>query len=171
MLAGETGWRDLLQRPVGGLPLAPSGTLLVWFGEETEEKLAEVGVEGWEGRVMEVLDKLIWAFEAESPSQGITVVLPTGFPAEARERVRAAFAERVAGGLHVVGHRQGFELFENRWTVGGWSTAMLGFADPAGILRVADRLETVYNRLPRIIRDQMRTYQDHVRPGQAGAAE
>ena len=171
VLAGETGWRALLQRPVSGLPLSPSGTLLVWFGEETTGKLAEAGVEGWQERVLTVLDKLVWAFEGEKPSQGITVVVPEAFPEEARTRLHAEFAPRVAGGFRVVSHRQGFELFENRWTVSGWATAMLGFVDPAGILRVADRLESVYNRLPRIIRDQLRTYQDHVRPGQAGAAE
>jgi len=170
-LEGEDGWRTLLQRPVSGLPLAPSGTLLVWFGEEREEKLLEAGVAGWRSRVTEVLDKLVWAFEGESPSQGITVVVPEAFPEEARAELRTEYGARVAGGLEIVSHTQGFELFENRWTVSGWSTVMLGFVDPAGILRVADRVPSVYNRMPRNIRDFMRTYQDHVRPGQAGAAE
>jgi hypothetical protein len=170
-LEGEDGWRTLLRRPVSGLPLASSGTLLVWFGQEREEKLLESGVDGWRSRVTEVLDKLVWAFEGESPSQGITVVVPEAFPKDARAALHAEFGARVSGGLEIVSHRQGFELFENRWTVSGWSTVMLGFVDPAGILRVADRVPSVYNRLPRAIRDFMRTYQDHVRPGQAGAAE
>ena len=111
----------------------------------------------------------------EALPEGSVVMLSADFdPASAAELLPAYTAtihHLLKRGLKVVTHSHGRGITEEgRWTVGGWTTTMIVFADPAGVLRHARSLSGIGNPMTRELRKVLKEYRDHVRPGQAGAA-
>lgn len=169
---GGESWTDLKGRPVSGMPIFDSGTIVLWFSAETAERMAEMKEGEWRARVSEALSEFLSHFEVESPSQGLTVVLPAAMPEADRAALQAEFAARAPrGGLGWAAHARAQDLMESSWTVGGWTRPVAAFADPAGILRWAKPLSRSQVGLPRDLLTIMREYQDHARPGVAGAAD
>ncbi|HEX9792813.1 MAG TPA: hypothetical protein VGC54_02410 [Planctomycetota bacterium] len=168
---GELRWRDLLRRPVTGVPLANSGTVLMWFPDQGADKLEAEGEEGWIERVRERVESLVVDLEYESPSQGLTLMVPQEFPAAGREALLAEFAARLPGGLAIGTHAMPVELEESGRTIQGWAPPILAFIDPVGILQYAERHKTFSEGLPEKLLHQLLIHQDHRRPGQAGPAE
>ncbi len=168
---GAPSWSELVQRPVSGLELRPSGTVLLWFPDQTPEKLAEMQPDEWSERVTQVLDKLAEDFEFEGPSQGVVAVLPPSFPAEAAGPLREKYAEAFPGGFRLQRHDRPGELEESDWTIQGWTTPTLAFIDPAGILQHYEKVKRYRTGLSKEVLRWMALHQDHSRPGQAGAFE
>ena len=75
------------------------------------------------------------------------------------------------GGLRWADHSSDLDITERGMTVGGWIRPLLGFADPAGIMRYHARMSRLRVSLPKELRNLLREYQDHSRPGQAGAGD
>lgn len=169
---GEDSWGGLEGRPVSGLPIFDSGTVIVWFAAETAARLAEIKEGEWRGRVAETLGDFLTLYEVESPSQGVTVVLPAAMPEADRASLQAEFAGRAPrGGLGWAVHAREQDLMESAWTVGGWTRPVAAFADPAGILRWSQPLSRAQVGLPRALLTFLREYQDHARPGVAGSQD
>ncbi len=169
---GGESWRDLLGRPATGVRLGDSGTLLLWIAAEKPERLASLKEGEWRARVAKVLVDFLNHFAVESPSQGVTVVLPAAMPEADRGALGADFAALAPqGGLAWSVHERGQDLTESTWTVGGWTRPVAAFVDPAGIMRWAMPLRQEQTGLPRALVQWMRQYQDHARPGVAGAAD
>ena len=170
-LAGETEWKDLIGLPTSDLPLTPSGTVILWFSEQTAEKQEEMAEGDWAEHVISRTARFVDAFLAEDASQGLLVVVPESFPMSGRRALREEFTEDFPD-LLLATHTRGVEIGEEGgWTVGGWTPTMLAFADPAGILRYARRMQSNLYQVPRELNKVLLEYRDHVRPGQAGAAE
>ncbi len=168
---GAASWSELVQRPVTGIELRPSGTVLLWFPDQKAEKLAEMKEGEWAERVTTVLDKLAEDFEFEGPSQGVVTVLPPSFPEEALAPLRERYAEAYGGGFRAQRHDRPGELEESDWTVQGWTTPTLAFVDPAGILQHYEKVKRYRTGLSKEMLRWMALHQDHSRPGQAGAHE
>jgi len=169
--SGDLQWRFMLGRPVSGLPLADSGTVLVWHPEQTEAKRKEMEDGEWYDRVADSLDLLLDGLESEYPSQGLLVLVPPSFPEEAIGFLKEDFADVLPGGFDVMLHSQprGFE--EDQRTIGGWTSPVLAFVDPTGFLRYSRRLTRFTATLPVDFRNLLRELQDHSRPGLAGASD
>jgi hypothetical protein len=169
---GAESWRDLLGRPVSGLPTFDSGTVLLWFAAEKPERIAELQEGDWRARIGAALGAFLDLYAAEQTSQGLTVVLPAALPEADRAALEGDFAERAPrGGLRWSVHDRGQDLSESSWTVAGWTRPVLAFADPAGILRWSAPLRHAQVGLPRDLLNALREYQDHARPGVAGAKD
>jgi hypothetical protein len=168
--AGGSEWNDLVGRPVSGLPLGAAGTLLMWFPAEEGERIAS-GAAEWRAQVEAAVSGLLAAVAEAGASQCVTVVLPRELGDEAREALRARFAEAPPGGLEWAVHARGSGLDGRDIAVGGWRRPQLLFADPAGVLRWAQPHTASRRTLPRALMELLRQYQDHARPGVAGAAE
>ncbi len=172
---GQSSLRELVGRPVNGVPLAPAGTAILWFPEEKAERIAEVGQDGWRTRIDEQARRFLREWQVELPAQGVTIVLPDAFDRAEADDLRAALeAEEELmpkGGLRWSWHGPKPEMAESRMTVGGWTRPLLAFADPAGVLRAARRMSTTGTAIPDVIFDLLEVYQDHSRPGMAGAAD
>lgn len=173
---GAEKLRDLLDRPVTGMPLASSGTGMLWFPEEHLDKLEEKGMETYAEELEATIALFLEQWHVEDPSQGVTIVLPTSLPQEVRTQLEKTFVassdegwELPRGGLFWTTHPARPDLLESGMTVGGWKRPLVLFVDPAGILRFARRLSKTHSGLHRDLRQQLLEYQDHRRPGQAGA--
>jgi hypothetical protein len=106
----------------------------------------------------------------------VTIVLPSSLPAELREGLHQRVIQSLVedeflprGGLFWSTHPPRPDLLESGMTVGGWKRPLVLFVDPAGILRFARRLSRTHSGLHRELQQQLLEYQDHRRPGQAGA--
>jgi len=168
---GEEKWRWMLGRPVTGLPLAPSGTLLLWFPEQSAERIEGLGADDWYNRVADELNALLDALESEFPSQGLLVVVPPSFPQADLAALREGFGPHVVGGFDVVRHARIEPLEEEARTIQGWRRPLFGFVDPTGFLRYAKRQGRPSSRLPNDLTRLLTEYQDHSRPGRAGAGD
>ena len=168
---GEDSWRELVRRPVLGLPLSVSGTLLLWFPEETSKKLASLNAGDRLQRVREVLERFFLDFEAEDPSQGVTVVLPKSMDPGVADLLNIDYAKRSPGGFEVAFHQRDIILEESEWTVQGWTSPALAFVDPAGILLWAQRYGRYRTGFPESMRKWMTIHHDHARTGLAGPKE
>ena len=167
---GATEWRDLNGRPVTGLPLHPSGSLLLWFPEQLKGKGANASEEEKLEHYLTSLRRFLEDYAADKPSQGITVVLPNSIGVKTIETMRHELKDLVAPGLAFTTHSRP-EPEESQWTVGGWAQPWLAFVDPAGILRKTERLKSWRTGLPQGLEEMLRQYQDHTRPGVAGASD
>jgi hypothetical protein len=132
----------------------------------------------WQQVVSDRLLTFLQNWMVEDPSQGITVVLPESMPIAEREALQAEFLKPVddefvlpRGGLRWATHQSDLDITARGMTVGGWIRPLLGFADPAGILRFHERMSRSRVSLPKAMRNLLREYQDHSRPGQAGAGD
>lgn len=169
---GAESRTGLVGRPVSGLPLGAAGTVLLWIHAEDAQRLADAGPDAWRAQIEERIDGLVTALQDVNASQTLTVVLPQELAADDREALRARFADvQLRGGLQWAAHQRGAALAGNAVAVRGWTRPQLGFADPAGVLRWWGQLSTTLRSLPNAMRERMREYQDHARPGVAGAAE
>ncbi len=172
---GASKLRELLDRPLTGLPLVGAGTAILWFPEESAEHLEKLEAGAWEAHIKENLDRFLEFWDVEDPSQGVLVVLPQGLPAAERKDLPSSYQEAnedfelPKGGLLWATHPPRPDLQEGRMTVGGWTRPLLLFADPAGIVRFARRISTSQPGLHRDLVRLLLEYQDHQRPGQAGA--
>lgn len=173
---GADKLRDLLDRPVTGMPLAGSGTAVLWFPTENPDKLEEKGLEAYADELAATVAGFLELWHVEDPSQGVTILLSETLPAEVRAdletRITSAATEAEQlprGGLFWSTHPPRPDLLESGMTVGGWKRPLVLFADPAGILRFARRLSKTHAGLHRELQRQLLEYQDHRRPGQAGA--
>ena len=163
---------DLVGRPVSGLPLGAAGTILVWCAAEDAARVTEAGASAWRAQLEEWIDGLLPAVQDAELSQSITIVLPRELAAEEQAALRARFAAvELRGGLLWAVHDRGSALTEGSIAVGGWIRPLLGFADPAGVLRWWGPMSTHGRMLPSGLSKQLREYPDHARPGVAGAAE
>jgi hypothetical protein len=161
----------LVGRPVSGLPLGAAGTVLLWFPAEDAARLAEAGEGAWRTQIEEVVATLTPALQDAAASQALTVVLPQELAVAEFDALRARFADAgLRGGLQWATHARGTALAESV-AVRGWHRPLLGFADPAGVLRWWGQMSTSRRSLPSNMLEKMRQYQDHARPGVAGAAE
>jgi hypothetical protein len=167
---GAPSWSELVGRPVTGVPLHPSGTVLLWFPDQTAEKLAEMEPGDWRTRVGEVLGRLAEDFEFERPSQGLAVVLPPSFPAAEEAGLAEAFAARFPG-FGLVRHDRPGSLEESEWTIQGWTTPTVAFVDPAGNLQYYEKVKRYRSGMSKELLRLLALHQDHSRPGQAGASE
>ena len=167
---GAADWRDLNGRPVTGLPLHPSGSLLLWFPDQLIGKGADASDAEKLEHYRTSLERFLGDYGADNPSQGITVVLPENIPKDTIEELSTALQGLVEPGLEFAVHTRA-EPEESQWTVGGWAQPWLAFVDPAGILRRTERLKSWRTGLPQGLEDLMRQYQDHTRPGTAGASD
>jgi hypothetical protein len=168
---GQKDWRELISRPVTGLPLATSGTVLLWFPEQTEQKLSKLQPGDWYERVADDLDRAFDILEPEFPSQGLLVMLPPSFPEDQIAALRDDFAQVMPGGFEVRRHQRPESLEEDRRTVQGWTRPVLAFIDPTGFLRYAKRQSRFSRSLPDDLRLLLIQHQDHSRPGTAGAGD
>jgi hypothetical protein len=169
---GGESLRDLKGRPVSGMPIFDSGTVAIWFAAETPERMAELKEGEWRARIAAALGEFLDHYEVESPSQGVTVILPEALSETDRASLQAEFTPRAPrGGLGWAVHQREQDLMESTWTVGGWTRPIVAFADPAGTLRWALPLRQSQVGLPRDLLTLLREYQDHARPGVAGAAD
>lgn len=175
---GAERLRDFIGRPVTGLPLSGAGTAIIWIPGESEKHRAEMEAGEWQQAVSNRLLIFLQNWMVEDPSQGITVVLPESMPVVERKALQAEFLKPVEdefvlprGGLRWATHQSDSDITARGMTVGGWIRPLLGFADPAGILRYHERLSRSRVSLPKEMRNLLREYQDHSRPGQAGAGD
>lgn len=168
---GDQRWRWLVGRPVSGLPLAPSGTVVLWYPEQTEDKLAELEEGAWYDEVAEELNRLLDGMELEFPSQGVLVLVPESFPEADVVALREGFGEYVRGGFDVVRHDRPEAAEEELRTIAGWRRPLIAFVDPTGFLRYARREGRPTTRLPQPLRELLVEHQDHSRPGRAGAGD
>jgi len=173
---GKTNIRDLLGRPVTGLPLAGPGTALVWFPEESAKHLAELEEGEWVQEIQKTLDLFLEQWMIEDPSQGVTVVWPESIPQATRDKMQKRYEKGEVeditmprGGIFFATHPGRADLMESGMTVGGWKRPIIMFADPAGILQFARRLSRTRSGLHRDLLGQLLEFQDHSRPGQAGS--
>lgn len=174
-LPGKNRLRELIGLPVNGVPLADPGTVILWFSEEKAEQIAEVGQEAWRERIEEQCLRLLKAWKVQLPAQGITIVLPQSLGEEQaailRSNLEAEELLHPRGPLQWSWHGPKPELRESSMTVGGWTRPLLVFADPVGIARSARRMPTTGSAIPEEIFRLLEIYQDHSRPGMAGAAD
>ncbi|MDP7061652.1 MAG: hypothetical protein QF489_01805 [Planctomycetota bacterium] len=176
---GANRMRDFIGRPVTGLPLAGAGTAILWIPGESEKHRLEMEEGEWRESVQKTVSTFLASWVVEDPSQGITVVLPESMAATDRAALRDYFAETPKdeefvlprGGLRWADHSSDLDITERGMTVGGWIRPLLGFADPAGIMRYHARMSRLRVSLPKELRNLLREYQDHSRPGQAGAGD
>jgi hypothetical protein len=175
---GAERLRDFIGRPVTGLPLSGAGTAILWIPGESEKHRKEMKSGEWQQVVSDRLLTFLQNWMVEDPSQGITVVLPESMPIAEREALQAEFLKPVddefvlpRGGLRWATHQSDLDITARGMTVGGWIRPLLGFADPAGILRFHERMSRSRVSLPKAMRNLLREYQDHSRPGQAGAGD
>jgi len=169
---GAETWRELVGRPVSGLPLGPAGTVLLWFPAEDATQIAEAGEGAWRAQIEQIVEGFLPAVQDAALSQTLTVVLPQELAEADRAALRTRFADvELRGGLAWAVHRRGEALTARAIAVSGWIRPTLGFADPAGILRWSGTFSTSRRSLPTDLVKQLRQYQDHARPGVAGAAE
>jgi len=175
---GTDRMRDFIGRPVTGLPLSGAGTAIIWVPGESEKHRSEMEPGEWRDAVIDRVLNFLQNWIVEDPSQGVTVVMPESMPLAEREAVEAYFAEPIddefvlpRGGLRWATHQSDLDFTERGMTVGGWIRPLLGFADPAGILRYHARMSRSRVSLPKELRNLLREYQDHSRPGQAGAGD
>ncbi len=168
---GADDWRDLLGRPVRGVPLAPSGTVLLWFPEQTEDKLDSMEDGEWFERVADGLDRILDIIEPEFPSQGMLVMVPASFSEADRQRLETGFADVLPGGFAVRVHDRPETLQQDQRTVQGWTLPVLGYVDPTGYLRYARRQSRFSNLIPNDLRMMLVKHRDHSRPGTAGAGD
>lgn len=173
---GADKLRDLLDRPVSGMPLASAGTGMLWFPEEKADKLEEKGLDVYAEELEATIALFLEQWHVADPSQGVTIVLPSSLPAELREGLHQRVIQSLVedeflprGGLFWSTHPPRPDLLESGMTVGGWKRPLVLFVDPAGILRFARRLSRTHSGLHRELQQQLLEYQDHRRPGQAGA--
>jgi len=167
---GSAEWRDLNGRPVTGLPLHESGSLVLWFPNQLKGKGADAGPEETLTHYTQSLERFLGDYGADNPSQGVTVVLPSDTPTMVRTGLEAALEGLVGPGLFFGFHNRP-EPDESQWTVGGWAQPWLAFVDPAGILRRAERLKSWRTGLPASLLNLLMQYQDHSRPGTAGSGD
>ncbi len=168
---GADRWRDLIGRPVTDLPLAPSGEVLLWFPEQSETKLDGLQDGDWYERVADAMDSILDVLDPELPSQALLIVVPPSFPQADVDALREDFGAAVAGGLHFARHFMIGRIEEDGRTLRGWTSPVLGFIDPAGFLRYAQRQSRFSNRLDESLRHLILQHQDHSRPGTAGAGD
>lgn len=175
---GAERMRDFVGRPVTGLPLSGAGTAILWIPGESEKHRSEMESGEWPAAVQKRLLLFLQNWAVEDPSQGITVVLPESMLLADREALQVAFLKPKEdefvlprGGLRWATHRSDLDITARGMTVGGWIRPLLGFADPAGILHFHERLSNSRVSLPKELRNLLREYQDHTRPGQAGAGD
>ena len=175
--SGTNRMRDFIGRPVTGLPLSGAGTALIWISEESRDHRAEMVPGDWKARIIDVLTEFLVNWAVDAPVQGITVVLPDSIPPKERDELIAHFAtpaeefELPRGELQWAHHTRELDVAERGMTVGGWVRPLLGFVDPAGILRYHGRLSQTRFTLPREFRALLQEFQDHARPGQAGSGD
>lgn len=168
--AGAGGWRELVGRPVSGLPLGDSGTLLLWFPAEEPERLAESGPAAWGERIGQSVEQFLAAVAEDALSQTVTVVLPRELDEQQAAALRERFAAAAPPPRWAI-HAHGAGLGGDEIGVGGWARRTVAFADPAGVLRWRGLQSASRRALDRGLRKVLREYQDHARPGVAGAAE
>lgn len=173
---GAEKLRELIDRPVTGMPLAGAGTGMLWFPEEHADKFEEKGISAYGAELEATIALFLEQWYVEDPSQGVTIVLPESLPEELRLQLKKTFLagtdddwQLPRGGLYWTTHPPRPDLLESGMTVGGWKRPLVLFADPAGILRFARRLSKTHSGLHRELQRQLLEYQDHRRPGQAGA--
>jgi hypothetical protein len=168
---GEESWRKMLGRPVSGFPLAPSGTVFLWWPEQSKKKTESLEDEDWYDRVADSLDAVLDGLEAEFPSQGMLLLLPPSFPESALSFFEEDFAGVLVGGFEVMRHAQAFSTEEDRRTIQGWGSPVLAFVDPIGFLRYAKRMTRFRATLPSDFRQLLLELRDHSRPGLAGSGD
>ena len=144
---------------------------MLWFPEETSKKLASLNVGDRLQRVREVLERFFLDFEAEDPSQGVTVVLPKSMDPGVADLLNIDYAKRSPSGFEVAFHQRDIILEESEWTVQGWTSPALAFVDPAGILLWAQRYGRYRTGFPASMRKWMTIHHDHARTGLAGPKE
>jgi hypothetical protein len=171
MRSGDEKWRWMIGRPISGLPLAPSGTLLLWYPEQTEAKRKEVSAEDWYDVIADELNLLLDALDAEAASQGLLVLVPQSFPASEMAALRSDFGPYLKEGFDVMRHDRPEPFEEETRTIRGWRRPLYGFVDPTGFLRYAKRQGRPSSRLPGDLRNLLIEHQDHSRPGRAGAGD
>ena len=168
---GADDWRDLIGRQVSGVPLATSGTVLLWFPEQNEDKLEELADGEWFERVADGCDRILDILEPEFPSQGMLVMVPSSFPKGDRDRLTEAFTDVLPGGFAVRVHDRPETLQQDQRTVQGWTLPVLAYVDPTGYLRYARRQSRFSNIIPNDLRMMLVKHRDHSRPGNAGAGD
>ena len=161
----------MIDRPITGIPLAPSGTILLWYPEQTQAKRDELTPEDWYDEVADELNRLLDALDAEAASQGLVVLVPPSFPEAEMAALREDFGPYLRDGFDVMRHQRPEPLEEETRTVQGWRRPLHGFVDPTGFLRYAKRQGRPSSRLAGDLRDLLVEHQDHSRPGRAGAGD
>ena len=171
MRSGDEKWRWMIDRPITGIPLAPSGTLLLWYPEQTQAKRDALTPEDWYDEVADELNRLLDALDAEAASQGLVVLVPPSFPEAEMAALREDFGPYLRDGFDVMRHQRPEPLEEETRTVQGWRRPLHGFIDPTGFLRYAKRQGRPSSRLAGDLRNLLVEHQDHSRPGRAGAGD
>ena len=168
---GAEDWRTLIGRPVSGLPLAASGTVILWFPEQTEKKIQDLKDGEWYERIADDLDRILDILEPEFPSQGMLLMVPRSFSESDLVNLVEGFSGVLTGGFAVRRHDRPETLAEDQRTIQGWSMPILAFVDPTGFLRYARRQSRFASRIPEDLRMLLIKHQDHSRPGTAGAGD
>ncbi len=170
-LPGAAAWRDLVGRPVTGLPLGDSGAVLLWFGADPPDAAAEAAEA--RGERMRAAVRVVAAELArEEATQPLVVVVPEELPAAERDALAAVLTEAAPpGGATLVTHARGDAPGGSGWRVAGRPRPAVAFVDPAGLLRAVAPLRRAGAALPPQVRDEVRRTRDHRRPGLAGAAD
>jgi len=168
---GADDWRDLIGRQVSGVPLATSGTVLLWFPEQIGDKLDQLEDGEWFERVADGCDRILDILEPEFPSQGMLVMVPSSFPNGDRVRLVEAFTDVLPGGFAVRLHDRSEVLQQDQRTVQGWTLPVLAYVDPMGYLRYARRQSRFSNLIPNDLRMMLVKHRDHSRPGNAGSGD
>ncbi|MAW61291.1 MAG: hypothetical protein CMJ94_10705 [Planctomycetes bacterium] len=169
--SGDEKWRWMVDRAVTGLPLAPSGTILLWYPEQTQAKREELSPEDWYDEIADELNRLLDALDAEAASQGLLVLVPPSFPESQMALLREDFGPYLKDGFDVLVHARPEPLEEETRTIQGWRRPLYGFVDPTGFLRYAKRQGRPSTRLAADLRALLVLHQDHSRPGRAGAGD
>lgn len=168
---GADDWRDLVNRQVSGVPLATSGTVILWYPEQPDDKIDELADGEWFERVADGCDRILDILEPEFPSQGMLVMVPRSFPAADRTRLVEAFTDVLPGGFTVRMHDRPEVLQQDQRTVQGWTLPVLAYVDPMGYLRYARRQSRFSNIIPNDLRMMLIKHRDHSRPGNAGSGD